>query len=635
MEDFTAGEVRARDFRIAMRGFDQAEVQAYLEELASYLDAVQQQLHSAGISELAAPHDLSAEYGAVGEEVARVLEEARAAADAMRSRATAEVAEWRARAIDDAEQARGDAWATGVQLLEEVSAACNAMLVEAQDISLRLRAEAERDSTRMVTEAQREREELARSGREEAERTVAAARKEADALLMSARHQADVAHERTRALEERRTELMTELESTQKAMLGIDEEEASSQREEEPAPGYDDTRSHWPEDDGAVRIVERPRSIASEPVDAEALAAEVRAMRRRTESDGPEPAAGVGEVVGVQSHAQPVAAAGDVGEDAEPGADAREVDEVVEAAEPPADAGEADAVVEDAEPGADAGEVDQVVEEAGEVDEVEAEPHPHQPDPLAGLFDSLRGPDDPAPESPNGETEPEGAVAVITEPRSSEAIPEIDPFALRDRLLLPVQNRALRQVKRQLVAAQNRALEELRLDSEWSPGPDLVNGQVAKALDDLLAESAAAGNAAVFELVDDAKSFGVTIGETTDDGTFARAFVTVITETLERSRTAGAGKREVSSSLSRVFRAWRTDDAERRLRRLSRRAYHDGLLAALTAMGCDDVRILMLDRSCVDHSEAAGSWPISSGPPAGVLVPPASLECSCTIVPDC
>ena len=110
MEDFTAGDVRARTFRVAMRGFDQGEVGGYLEQLAGYLEAVQQQLHQMGITELSSPHDLAAEYGAVGDEVARVLEEARSAADAMRSRATADTARWRADAEVESEQLRRSAW---------------------------------------------------------------------------------------------------------------------------------------------------------------------------------------------------------------------------------------------------------------------------------------------------------------------------------------------------------------------------------------------------------------------------------------------------------------------------------------------------------------------------------------------
>lgn len=277
--------------------------------------------------------------------------------------------------------------------------------------------------------------------------------------------------------------------------------------------------------------------------------------------------------------------------------------------------------------------------------ESESEQEP-KPDPLAGLFDELRA--GPAIEvSDNGGAVGESSAAVATvvtkEPAAAPESRDMrletgdspDPFALRDRLLLPVQNRALRLVKRELVAAQNRALEELRLDPEWMPEADLVDGEVGGVLIDLTEESKAAGFAAAGELL--SRSDPPTPEAEVDDPTmeFTGAFVDSVALSLERSRSSGAGKRETASSLSRIFRAWRTDDAERRVRFLSRRAYQAGVLAALQAMDCDRVSVVTLGRSCVDHGEESLPWLITDGPPAGTLIPPASLECSCTIVPDC
>ena len=59
--------------------------------------------------------------------------------------------------------------------------------------------------------------------------------------------------------------------------------------------------------------------------------------------------------------------------------------------------------------------------------------------------------------------------------------PVADPFALRERLLLPAQNRALRTVKRHLVEAQNRALEDLRLTDGWEPDASIVSEEVIEA----------------------------------------------------------------------------------------------------------------------------------------------------------
>lgn len=644
MEELTASEVRARSFGAAVRGFDRAEVAGYLEQVADYLEALQQQLHQAGISEVASPADLAAEYAAVGEEVAAVLAEARTAADAMRSRAAAESARWRAETEEETRQmyadtasavsdARESVWTAGTEMLGQVVAECELMVAQADELSLRIRSEAERDSTRMLTDSQREREAMLRVGRDEAERTVGAARKEADALMMGARHQTDVAHERVRALEERRAELMEELESTQKALLGIEDEPIAAVEEEseDPEPvGEVEARTHWPEDDGGVRIVAARRSVPVEPVDADALAAEVEALRERRPQATTRPTSRPPEP---ESVSPPV-------EETEPEPTV-EPEAEVESVSPPL--------------GGSPGEGGEGGSSADVEPEPDTEPEPEPeieegPDPLAGLFDELRG-GAPVPLTPttgNGEAKEEAVIAaspvatIVEEPSTIEPAPaspapndSLDPFALRDRLLLPVQNRALRLVKRRLVSAQNRALEELRLDAEWVPGPDLVDGDISGVLVDLTTESAAAGFAAAGELLGrtDPPRPELDAGDVTQE--FIGAFIESAGLSLERSRAAGAGKRETASSLSRVFRAWRTDDAERRVRFLSRRAYHDGVLAALLAMECERVLVSPSGSSCVDHGEGTSPWLIPDGPPPGSLVPPASLECSCTIVPDC
>lgn len=648
MEELTAGEVRARSFAAAVRGFDRGEVTGYLDQVADYLEALQQQLHQVGISEVKSPTDLAADYAAVGDEVTAVLAEARAAADAMRSRAAAETARWRAEAEDETRQMYADAeaaasetresvWVTGTEMLAQVVAECELMVAQASELSLRIRSEAERDSTKMLTDSQREREAMLHAGRDEAERMVSAARKEADALMMSARHQTDVAHERVRALEQRRAELMEELESTQKALLGIEDEPIAAVEEgsEEPEPVADiETRTHWPEDEGGVRIVAARPSAPIEPVDADALVAEVEALRGRQPQGATRPSPPKVEPVSPPLGGRNTMAPSDGGK----AAATSEGEETGSEPEP-------EPKPEETEP-----------EPEPEASEPESEPKPEPeivggPDPLAGLFDELRG-GAPVPLTPatgNGEASEEAVIraapvsTLIDDDEPAESTPDsrlstvdsLDPFALRDRLLLPVQNRALRLVKRELVSSQNRALEDLRLNPEWLPGPDLVDGEIGVALLDLTTESTAAGFAAASELVGrtDPPHPEVEAGDPTEE--FIGAFIESARLSLERSRAAAAGKRETASSLSRVFRAWRTDDAERRVRCLSRRAYHDGVLAALMAMDCRRVLVSPSGTSCVDHGEGIPPWLISDGPPPGSLVPPASIECSCTIVPDC
>jgi DivIVA domain-containing protein len=667
MEEFSAAEVRARTFRVAVRGFDRDEVNEFLGAVGDYLEAVQQHLHRAGLAALASPRDLASEYAAIGDEVASVLAEARAAADAMRSRAAAETATWRAEVESELNQARAEtaavneearrsAWETATEMLDQVVAECESMLAEAHAASLRIRSEAERESTRVLTNAQREKEEMLRAGRDEGERTVSSARKEADALLMSVRRQADVAEERTRALEARRAELMEELESAQKALLGIEEPVGSDEGDEaaeSPPPEVDTTRSHWPEDDGAVRIVSRP-SVPNEPVDADALAAEVEALRGRAASAPVSPSARDATADTPPSAAAPLPRPPAGEESVEPVSppEGGEGFEEKTPESPPSAAAPLPLPPNGEETGGEAGpdhETDELTPSEAAPPSADAGEPTDQRDPLAGLFEELRTttPEPMEAVSDNGDRGDGqlAAVATLVEeavelPKESEpAHPppptDLDPFALRDRLLLPVQNRALRLVKRQFVSAQNRALEELRLDPDWVPEPDLIDGQIGEVLVDLADESTAAGFAAAAELLDrsDPPSPQVEIVDPTDE--FVNALLGAATLSLERSRGAGAGKREVASSLSRVFRAWRTDDAERRGRFLSRRAYHAGVLAALMAMDCERASIVPLGSSCVDHGDGSPPWLIVDGPPPGTVLPPASLECGCTVVPDC
>ena len=78
----------------------------------------------------------------------------------------------------------------------------------------------------------------------------------------------------------------------------------------------------------------------------------------------------------------------------------------------------------------------------------------------------------------------------------------LDPFELRQRLLLPVSNRALRNIKRQLTELQNDALEELRVSGgDWEPQPSTMEEQIRPDIVVLLAESFSMGHAAAEEMI--------------------------------------------------------------------------------------------------------------------------------------
>ncbi|MGH8912106.1 MAG: hypothetical protein ACRDVD_06295, partial [Acidimicrobiia bacterium] len=87
--------------------------------------------------------------------------------------------------------------------------------------------------------------------------------------------------------------------------------------------------------------------------------------------------------------------------------------------------------------------------------------------------------------------------------------------------------------------------------------------------------------------------------------------------------SVGEGARERSAAASRVFRGWRTDEAERRVRWVAMSSYHGALRSALDA-GDRPWSWVAAGRQCPACREAAQALD---------SVPPAHRDCTCTIVP--
>jgi hypothetical protein len=162
-----------------------------------------------------------------------------------------------------------------------------------------------------------------------------------------------------------------------------------------------------------------------------------------------------------------------------------------------------------------------------------------------------------------------------------------------------------------------------------------VSDEVTEALVVLARESMVAGFSAAAEMTGAAQTPQPVAAEPGDPSVeFGGALIEAAQNSVARSRESGAGHRETGSSLSRVFRAWRTDDAERRIQFASRAAYHVGLTAALAEVGAEAVAVVVSGRACPECPENKGPWRIGDGPPQGTTMPPARLECACTIVPS-
>ena len=370
---------------------------------------------------------------------------------------------------------------------------------------------------------------------------------------------------------------MGQLENAQAAIKNL-EEELHTRQEALRIPSDDELQASVKvvqpappaadEDDEGVRVLPAPKKPPASVVDAEEVAAEVRTLR------------GVPSLADAETEAE---------EQQEAEATGTEEPEVVEAAA-----------------GAE-----------GAID---------------SLFAGLR-------------TVPE-AVAEVAAPPEAPVEEEIPPkkkapatytgaaAEIRDRLLLPVQNRALRSTKRRLSELQNVALEDLRVQGDkWTPDAGPLEEGLRGDLLVLAQESYGAGFVGSEELTGSAAP-RPKIGKgdmTTASMAFAAALAEELRSGLAAAREAGDEGRQLQALVSRIFRTWRSDTADTRIRDASRLAYHLGLLDALESSGAEAVQWVVGSRRCTDCSDQEG---ISSIAEARLdVVPPAHQECECTLVP--
>jgi len=279
----------------AKKGYDKrvidtlvAEAVERWAELKRRFDALQSEVDRAGGLE-----HLTRDMKAVGEEVAKILEVAKEAADGMRSRARADgdaivaAAETRAGELirggeEDAFQARHDAWETGTDLLALVRETSSAIIAEAEDDALLIRAEAERESHRRLAVTRKEQDDIIRNARYELDRHIAMARDLAAEILTTANTE-EVALTPNPGQEDRRRELLAEIERL-RATRGIED---VSVLPAEPAPAR-------PREDAFYRDFDAGLSDLSDSLAAEveqlggvrgsrsAAAAKVAASERRS-----------------------------------------------------------------------------------------------------------------------------------------------------------------------------------------------------------------------------------------------------------------------------------------------------------------------------------------------------------------
>ena len=581
--DVTPEEIRKAQFRTTLRGLDRGEVESVLALAAGKIEELETRCGQLAAKLAEAPaQDMASEFEHVGLEVTAILQAAREAAQSIRERAGSDAALWRREAVEeadtarkeaaaDAEAMRRDAWVTGSDLLEQTASTAEAMRAAAERDVLTVMGEAERDAHRLTSGARREAEDLVRNANMEAEKITSDATKRRDEIIDGANRQAATAQERARALEQRRDELLVELENVRATLTRL---EGSLEERRE---ALDLTRIA-PEDN-SVRIVHPPADAKQDWELGETVRVVPKEPREPFEPD-----LGIADEVSDQ-----VARIQDP-----PGSD--HVPARQEAETPPLP--ESDLAPEPTAPEPPDETSPLITADPGRSDE-EADPRngsaPQAPTPtgvsaddVGALFASLRSGGDDTPDSASDEDTAAQKEEVSTEEPQPDETPQTDEpvkpagagvtdgtdwIAVRDSRLLPITNRGLRGVKKAMTEVQNVALDSLRTEEDWKPDERAIAESIHAELVAVWSESYAAGHAAAEQMAGDRLKRPATPASAADRE-FASDLADAVRTALEK---AGEGPRERQSAASRVFRVWRSDEAERRIRDIAILGYETGI----------------------------------------------------------
>ncbi len=574
----TPDQIRNTQFRSTVWGLERAQVEEVLRAAATRIEELEASLARAAEAAAVADNpDMRSEFDTVGQEVTAILQTAREAAEAMRERASMDAARWRSESIaeaeerrressTDAEALRRDAWATGTQLIEQAQTYAVRISEQADRDVLTVMGEAEREAHRLTSSARRDAEDLVRNASMTAEKMTAEATRRRDEILDAAARQASVSQERTHALEKRRDELLEELEHARstlnllEASLEVkrDSVDSGSTVRVVPAPPSEKGGNLWVSGE-TVRVVKpEPRRHPGE----EAAPAAVVEVSAPPETVRVIPAEQMRQESSLPSTPEPVP----------PPAPEPEVLPEPEPATSP----------ESASPDPDVA----VVSEPA----VSVESGPEGDSEVDSLFASLRGggrskaggvdtaPEAPAAVSPTADdTEPVPQTETTSDAETGEVGSDLgggrDWIEERDARLLPITNRALRGIKKSITELQNIALDQLRTDPDWRPEPSADADLLAADLITLWAESFASGHS-VAEVMSDTRLKRPPTPHSETLNQFSASLSSAVTESLD---AAGSGQRERQSAASRVYRVWRSDEAEQRVRELAIRAYQLGV----------------------------------------------------------
>lgn len=579
-------------------GFDPLEVRAHLAKLHDRLARLEErnQPDPSG-NGAAANHDVSVAIDAAVDDIAEVLEAARVAARKIRDRArrdatdgSAEAAREARRILSSAEadafSVRKSAWDTSTELLESAKAEGVRMRNAAERDVLEIIADAERKAHRKLAASRRDSDSTLQMAHAESDRLIGIARAKAREIIEVAEDRASKILDRVSRLEKSHEEVRSDVDDIEKRQEDSADEAARLEISTVRIVNPESSMAAVPATNGEPP----PQETAEVGLDAGPEPGRWADGTRNvclvpapsSKEGGPERA---GPVTGT-STGEP--APGDPHQDGnrQPAPDPARGISLPAAQEP--------------EARTDSPRLRTATLTAVPTDELDA------------LFKELRV------------KEPATTAGVTPEPDGAGSLPE-----LYDLVLLPIVNRAVRGVKRQLTDLQREQIKALEHDPDgWDPQRSDFAPYVVHAVSVMEREAYERGYSAAAEISGTRlTSLRGEVGRGEGDS-FIDALFDGVATAIRNARELERSGRDVSSDLSGMFRRWRTEEAERRLRGLAGRAYHRGLVKGLSSIGMDRF-LMVIEDGCDTCTPFSGEVMTAADLPTV----PVNDGCRCTVVP--
>ena len=637
-------DVARRTFSAVRKGYDPIEVQGFLVSVASELREARTAILElerevrAAQAEAERNRDLdpSRLTALLGEEMSRVLEAARAAADELRAKAVADSTQLLEESRAESDRMRAEA----AEMLATKTAEAEAHVAEIAAQGEELRAEAQQDAAAEVEK-----------GRQEGREMVAEAQKVRERMLQDLARRRKAFRQQIERLQAGRDRLLSAYDVVRETLDTATEElhvalpEARLAAESAALRGEDDEPT----------LEDLEREAANLPPTAAELAAEAGetagvGTEEGTATEGEAAAEGSAEAEAEEAGAEP---GGESVVDGRQGRRSSSVNVIRrDEPEPAEQAPEAEA-----EPSAEA--------------EAEAEGG------VSSLFARLREETEAAPADENATETGNGAVAVVVEEvqvievveatgdpdepfelveeivvdqtvveivepvATPEPPPEPDPdaalVARRDAALVEVERTLSRRIKRELSDEQNELLDAVRRQ-KGTPTVDkalpALDDHLSRYRDAALPGLAAAATAGADLLAASGKAPKTKVGDLADD--LAKELIEPLRDRIENCfRDAAGDEEELAERLRACYREWKGQRVDQAASRLALAAANRGLLdrlapGTLVHWIVDDGENPSPD---CDDNALAGDLPKGEAFPTGHVTPPISPHCRCLVAP--